>query len=291
MGRARRLCGLRAVESARSRRVAARLRPDLALQAARIPDGRRLPARSRACPGAAASPLVRRRRRRRRQRAGRLAHAGRRRGRVRGRHGELSRAPGRRARAAVPRGDRDRHDPHARPLPDRVAARRAGFATARDGRPRGADPRAADDVRAWRDDRLQLPASGRTARGHQHRRRARRRARDLPAHRLLLQPRCGRARLRHPARSARSCGRSRRLRATTSAHSASRAAAPFVSRSGCRPPSATSTGSCTSRRRSAKGVPSIRERSTVPHERIVSARSSRTTLPSSAAAGDVPSVS
>ena len=70
LGRARGLRGLRAVEPARPRRVAAGLRPDLALQAARLPDRRGLPARSRARPRAAPSPLVRRRHHRNRQRQG-----------------------------------------------------------------------------------------------------------------------------------------------------------------------------------------------------------------------------
>ena len=44
---------------------------------------------------------------------------------VRGRHARLSRAAGRRDRPAAHRVDRHRHDPRARPLPDRLAARSA----------------------------------------------------------------------------------------------------------------------------------------------------------------------
>ena len=57
-----------------------------------------------------------------RQRSGRLARAGRRRAGVRGRHGQLPLTAGRRAGASLPRGSRHRHDPHPRPLPDRLAA-------------------------------------------------------------------------------------------------------------------------------------------------------------------------
>ena len=46
-----------------------------------------------------------------------------RRSRLRGRHAELPEHPGGRDRPAAPRAHRPRHDPHARALPDRLAAR------------------------------------------------------------------------------------------------------------------------------------------------------------------------
>ena len=78
--------------------------------------------------------------------------------------------------------------------------RGARGAAARKRKPGRADPRPADDRPARRNDRVQLPSPGRTAPGRPDRRRARCRARNLVVDRLLLQPRCGRARLRRPAR-------------------------------------------------------------------------------------------
>ena len=176
LGRDRRLGRVRADQPARPVGVEAGLRPDLVLQAVRLPDRPRRAARPARGAGAAAAPLVQRRHRGRGEHPGRAGRAAVRPRAVRGRHGQLPRHPGDRDRPAPHRADRHRHDLAPGGGARDVAARGAAAAAALGRQPGDLRLRADDVGSPRRHDRVQLPAPGRP-RGRRALRRRRRGAR------------------------------------------------------------------------------------------------------------------
>ena len=117
------------------------------------------------------------------------------RGPVRGRHGQLLADTRSGVRAVLGQRHRDRPDPSAGDVPDRLAHRPARRPAPRQRRADGADLRARQYPRSRRHRRVQ-PAGSRRARRRRARRGAGyRRCRDLDPYRVLLQPRRRRGRV------------------------------------------------------------------------------------------------
>ena len=176
--------------------VQARLRHDLVLQDVRLPDRSRVsaragPTRSRSCNGRG-SPAARSISRpcRDARTSSPPREAGFEDGTL-----QLSEHSRGRDRPAAPRAHRHRHDPHARALPDRLAARAAPRPAARQRPADGPDLRPGDDGHARRIGDDELLRSGRASARLPPHRRAGEPAAHLAPHRLLLQ---SRARAKRP---------------------------------------------------------------------------------------------